>query len=119
MGVLDAIGGIFGKVGEAADKVFTSDEERLAFELELAKLKASAMESLHGVMVAETKSESWLTRTWRPITGLAFVGLLLFIFGKAALTNTPPIAVPVELLHMIAAILGVGILGRSYEKGKK
>ena len=51
---------------------------QLAAETDLAKAAASVVE-------AEAKSESWLTRTWRPITMLVFVSLITArLFGLTA-----------------------------------
>jgi hypothetical protein len=51
---------------------------RLAADTDLVKAAASIVE-------AEAKSEGWLTRSWRPITMLVFVALLVArMFGLTA-----------------------------------
>lgn len=119
MGVLDAIGGIFSKAGDAADKLFTSDEERLAFRLELEKIKAELLTSQHALMTAEVQQDDKLTKRWRPIIGLGFFGLIALIYGKAVIFGGDPIPVPDPLFWLVSAVLGVQIAGRSWEKVKK
>ena len=53
----------------------SGDLARLTAETDLGKAAASIVE-------AEAKSEGWLTRSWRPLTMLVFVGLIVArIFG--------------------------------------
>lgn len=44
------------------------------------------------IISAEARSESWLTRTWRPLTVLSFVGILFaYFFGLIPQNVTPHI----------------------------
>src|ERR1051326_2493307 len=53
----------------------SGDLARLTAETDLGKAAAQIVE-------AEAKSEGWLTRSWRPLTMLVFVGLIVArIFG--------------------------------------
>ncbi len=70
------------------------------------------------IIIAETKSESWLTRSWRPITMLVFVSLVVADwFGF-----TPP-NLPLDLKLRLYDLIETGILGyiaaRSGEKAMK
>jgi chromosome condensin MukBEF MukE localization factor len=93
MNVLKLIGQIFQPATELIDNLHTSEEEKLqqkavlldlqtkflikGLEFEQEQLKARA-----SIITAEAKSESWITRSWRPITMLAFVGAILaYWFG--------------------------------------
>ena len=87
--IVDGVKAIVGLV----DEVTTTEDERLdqqvrldtlknALEVELAKLDAEYAAIQSQIIVAEAQSESWITRSWRPITMLAFVTLPFFVlFG--------------------------------------
>ena len=73
-------------------------------------IKASA-----GIVKAEAQSTSWLTRSWRPITMLSFLGLVFsWWFGY-----TPPNVTEAQISDVFDLIkLGLGgyVIGRSGEK---
>ncbi len=80
----------------------------LDFEAKMAALKAS-------IIIAETKSASWITRNWRPITMLTFV--MLVVARWLGLTDsTIPEAVEVELMQLIKIGLGGYVISRGAEK---
>jgi hypothetical protein len=77
--------GILGKVaGGVADRIFPDPEQELRrIELQQA-LQAAVLErtseierAAAEVVRAEAQGQSWLQRTWRPITMLVFVGLIV------------------------------------------
>jgi hypothetical protein len=88
MNVLGLIGQIFKPAAELIDNLHTSTEEKLqqkailldlqtkflteALTYEQEQLKAKA-----AIITAEAKAESWITRSWRPITMLTFLGLVV------------------------------------------
>lgn len=77
---------------------------------DLAQLTASA-----GIIEAEAKSESWLAQSWRPITMLTFVILIVARwFGWSA----PGIsqAEALKLWDIVQLGLGGYVIGRSVEK---
>ena len=64
--------------------------------------------------MAEAGGKSWIQRSWRPVTMLTFVGIVLMRwFG---LTVAVPEAVEVELMSLIKIGLGGYVAGRSIEK---
>ena len=107
------------------DKVTTTDDERLSrqaeldtiknrLEVNLAKLDAEFATVQSKVIIAEAQSESWITRTWRPLTMLAFVTLpFLVLFG---LDPAPLAGVPDLVWKIIWTGLGGYIGGRTVEK---
>ncbi len=119
--IVEGIKSIVGLV----DSVTTTDDERLGrqveldtiknrLEVNLAKLDAEFATVQSKVIIAEAQSESWLTRTWRPITMLAFVALPFFVlFG---LDPTPLGGVPDLVWKIIWTGLGGYIGGRTVEK---
>ncbi len=108
-----------------ADKLTTTDDERLAkqvqldgiknrLEVNLAKLDAEFAQVQSKVIIAEAQSESWITRSWRPLTMLAFVSLPFFVlFG---LDPAPLQGVPDLVWKIIWTGLGGYIGGRTVEK---
>lgn len=107
------------------DNLTTTDEERLEkkvelrvlsnqLEIDLAKLDAEFVTAQSKVIIAEAQSDSWITRTWRPLTMLAFVSLPFFVlFG---LDPTPLQEVPDLVWKIIWTGLGGYMVGRSVEK---
>jgi hypothetical protein len=76
--------------------------QTLAYEQKLAESQAS-------IIVAEATSSSWLTTTWRPITMLVFVALVV----RSELTGA---TIPPDLWFTIKLGLGGYLGGRSVEK---
>ncbi len=69
------------------------------------------------IIKSESASESWLTRSWRPIAMLNFLGLLdLYWFGAAPdyLVQSPQLVG--QLFTLLTVGLGGYIAGRSLEK---
>ena len=122
MNVLSLIGQIFKPATELIDNLHTSTEEKLqqkavllqlqtdflkeglAYEQEQLKQKAA-------IIMAETKSESWITRNWRPITMLTFLGLVV-------LDQTGQLAFRLADEAWLLLQMGLGgyVVGRSVEK---
>ena len=126
MNVLKLIGQIFKPATELVDNLHTSEEEKLfqkavlldlqtkfigeALEYEQEQLKAK-ME----IITAEAQSESWITRSWRPITMLAFVAATLaYWFGLTP--DTLPEAAIEDMFTLIQIGVGGYVAGRSVEK---
>lgn len=89
------------------------EAERIAQELSLRLVERQA-----DIIEAEAQSESWLTRNWRPLTMLTFVGLIVADWlGYSAPGLTP------ELKEKLYDIIQTGLMGyivaRSVEKVAK
>lgn len=133
MNIFKLIGQIFKPAAELIDNLHTSEEEKLqqkailldlqtrflteglAFEQEQMKLKTD-------IIMAETKSESWLTSNWRPLAMVALLSsVLAYWFG---LTPTDPSTglstIPVVFVDRMFTLVQIGlggyIVGRSGEK---
>lgn len=77
---------------------------------ELAEMSARAE-----VIKAEASSESWLAKSWRPITMLTFTGLIVARwFGWAAPNLTE--AEYLKLWEIVQLGIGGYVIGRSAEK---
>ncbi len=109
---------IVGKLTNDADKIAaTTKLTELQVGLQEAVLNADLefAKSQQAVIVAEAQSESWLTKSWRPLTMLFFVGLVgAYWFGWTA-PNLPEPTV-MELLGIVKIGLGGYVIGRSVEK---
>ena len=119
------ISGLFKAAGGIVDNLHTSAEERLKLKNSFAELQGSVMsdvleyqqslnEAQANIIMAEAGGKSWIQRSWRPVTMLTFVGIVLMRwFG---LTVAVPEAVEVELMSLIKIGLGGYVAGRSIEK---
>ncbi|TQV72806.1 hypothetical protein FLL45_15160 [Aliikangiella marina] len=122
MSVLSFISNIFEPAAKLVDDLHTSEEEKLelrrniqAIENEfLSKVldyEGKLMENQAAVIKAEATGQSWLQRSWRPITMLTFLFLVVMdSFGFLA----TPLADEAWLLLQIG--LGGYVAGRSAEK---
>ena len=122
MNLFKFIGQIFKPAADLIDAVHTSEEERLkvkaimleqqvkfmeyALDYETKQLEAKAE-----IILAETKSESWITRSWRPITMLTFLALVVLDqTGMLAFRLAP------EAWTLLQIGIGGYAVGRSAEK---
>lgn len=99
----EAVGDAVEKTGEAGDKLFTSDEERIAVSQELHK--------------TDMMSDSWLSKNVRP---LVFLASIIVFFGMV-IADGFGVVFSMELFQLVGTILGSMITlyfgGRSVEKG--
>jgi hypothetical protein len=122
MNVLNLIGQIFKPATELIDNLHTSTEEKLAQKAVLLQLQTDFLkEGLEyeqeqlkqkaAIIMAETNSESWITRNWRPITMLTFLALVV-------LDQTGQLAFRLadEAWTLLQLGLGGYVVGRSVEK---
>lgn len=126
MNVLSLIGQIFKPAAELIDNLHTSEEEKLQQKAILLQLQTDflvqglqyeqeQLEAKTAIVMAEAKSEHWLTSTWRPVTMLAFVAAILgYWFGLTPATLTPE-AVD-NMFALVKIGLGGYVVGRSAEK---
>jgi Holin of 3TMs, for gene-transfer release len=126
MNLFQLIGSIFKPAAELIDNIHTSEEEKLvqkgamlntqvklleyALEYEQEQLKAKTE-----IIVAEAKSESWITRNWRPVTMLSFVASILGYWFGLTPDTIPPEAVD-SMFTLVQIGLGGYVVGRSAEK---
>jgi hypothetical protein len=122
LGVTDLIAGIFKPAAELIDELHTSEDERLAAKGHLLDVQAAAMqrvfdyekstlEAQANIVNSEASSEHWLTATWRPITMLT---MLVLVVGDAMLWLPNPLSDDAFMLLQIG--LGGYVVGRSAEK---
>lgn len=119
--ILSTIGNTLGKAFRLIDDIHTSDEERLTLKTGLLRIQtqvvaeviqaqAKMAEMQANIIQAEATSTHWLTATWRPITMLTFLALIVM----AQLGFTEP--VPNDMWPLLKLGLGGYVIGRSFEK---
>lgn len=112
---------ILGLITPIVEKVVPdrAQADKLKAEISMALLSGSqeVEKAKADIIAREASSESWITRSWRPIAMLNFLGLLnLYWFGLAPeyLVNSP------ELVGKLFTLLTIGLggygVGRSLEK---
>jgi hypothetical protein len=122
MNLLGLLGDIFKPAVELVDDLHTSEEEKLVHKASMLDTYAKALEAgltheLEGlkarasIVEAEAKSEHWLTATWRPITMLTFVLLVV-----ADQTGLLAFRLAEEAWTLLQLGLGGYVVGRSAEK---
>lgn len=104
------------------DELHTSTEERLTIKQELFRMQIEVtnrvldyetklMEARSQVITAEAQGQSWLQRSWRPITMLTF--LVLVVFDSVGWL---PLPLAKEAWMLLQIGLGGYVVGRSLEK---
>lgn len=110
-------------ITDLIDNLHTSDEERLILKNELAKIESKMglklldyekqlLTSQSNIIIAEAQGGSWLQKSWRPLTMLVFLILVIAdSFGWLATPLAP------QAWTLIQIGLGGYVVGRSGEKG--
>ena len=121
--MLGTIIGIVGKIaGSVADRIFPDPEHELKrVELQQA-LQAAVLErtseiekAAAEVVKAEAQGQDWLQRTWRPITMLVFVALIVARWLGWSAPNLTE-AEALKLWDIVEIGLGGYVIGRTAEK---
>jgi hypothetical protein len=139
MGVLDflnpikGLGELIKPVTELIDSVHTSSEEKGELSNALAKLQIAFGEAIIGLQVrvldyeqklsefktqiitAEATSDSWLTKSWRPIVMLAMAATALLPYWAKVFGQEVPEPSP-EMWGLLKLGVGGYIAGRTTEK---
>ena len=96
MNVLGLIGQIFEPAMRMIDNVHTSKEEKLVQKAQLLEIQTTflkealeyeseQLQAKAAIITAEAQADSWITRSWRPITMLTFLALIVLdSFGLLA-----------------------------------
>lgn len=127
---LNFVDNIIDGIVEGADRLFTSDEEKLEKKRQLKSMLLSAKgqlitgiidfsksfaESQAEIIKAEAGGESWLQRNWRPLTMLVFVGLVVAHWLGYTAENLSPAQVS-DLMDIVKIGVGGYITSRGVEK---
>ena len=90
----------------------------------LAQLKVKTDELRHNIIIAETKSQSWLARNWRPVLMLTIVAIIannyvLFPYLSLFTSKVTMLTLPDQLWALLKIGIGGYIVGRSAEQVAK
>lgn len=118
----DQIAAPIDAIGNAVDKIFTNDEERLQAQAMIDKIRLQPSILNLELNKVEAQHRSIFVAGWRPAVGWVCVIALGFAFiGNPLLdryTDGDPVAVPLDMiLELVLAMLGMGAL-RTFEKIK-
>jgi holin (3TMs family) len=122
MGILELIAGIFKPAADLIDNLHTSAEEKLTLQKEMQRISAEfqgkvleyesrLMEAQSKIVTAEASSSNWLASSWRPITMLTFLALV--VLNSFGLLQNP---LSPQAWTLLQIGLGGYVVGRSGEK---
>lgn len=119
-------------LGKAVDSVlgrFFEDKDKAAeaahqVRMALLEHEQTAQKVARDVVVAEAKSEHWITSAWRPITMLVFVAIvannyIIAPYVDAMFSAGLHLDIPNQMWDLIKIGLGGYVVGRSAEKVAK
>ena len=145
MSLLKTVGGLFGPVSELVDSLHTSTEEKMELKIKLTKVEnqltmkvldneKAALEAKASIIAKEAESKHTITATWRPITMLVLVavvvchmlGLMPFLYGLAGVPYVPLSEKIVAEFFLLVQIgiggyvgsRGIEKVAKSYVEGK-
>lgn len=118
-GIDDAIANVASLIKAGVDRIWPDPTERLKNETEQLKVlvdrELQEFKGRASIIVAEAQGGSWLQRSWRPITMLVFLGLVVgHFFGLEG-----PNFGAEDSSHLFTLIeIGLGgyVIGRTVEK---
>lgn len=123
--IKDFVGAVSGLI----DNVSTTSEEKLekqrqlleierGFQAKVVLAETEWVKAQASVITAEAQSQSWLTRSWRPLTMVAFVFFIGMIVWTGGFINGRQLSESfiLRILDIIEIGLGGYVVGRSVEK---
>lgn len=104
---------------DLASEFITDKDKALEFKSKAYELvltnEGKLIEASSAIIQAEATSESWLTRNWRPLTMLSFLGLLWSYWLGYSPENLDPATLG-NIFDLLKIGLGGYVVGRSAEK---
>lgn len=120
--IWELVAGAVRPITELFDELHTSGEEKIKARTALVEIQARLthqmmdyearlLEAQSKVVIAEAQGKSWIQRSWRPITMLTFLGLVVAdTFGWTAFRLAE------QAWTLLQLGLGGYVVGRSAEK---
>lgn len=114
--------------GKLIDALFPDPVKRAEAQAMLLTLenqgKLAEINAAMNVIVAEAQSDSWITRSWRPIIMLMFGVIvannyILYPYLSLFWPDAPALELPPDLWGLMKIGLGGYVVGRSAEQGIK
>ena len=85
---VDAVGSVVEKTGNALDRLFTSDDERLSHKEILERINAQPAEFAQALNLINASDSSWWNSGWRPALGwVGAASLAMFFIPQYALAS--------------------------------
>lgn len=104
-GVSSFFGGLFGFKGKQADTI----QSALSVVSDVTASNSQREHAIAQIIAGEAASESWLTRMWRPLTMIIFVGIVVaFWFGYVPPNLNEPLS---PTLDRIFGLIEIGLMG--------
>lgn len=128
---MDFVSGIFKPAADLIDNVHTSEEEKLELKNVLVTLQNEVttkqidllskqmdlekqlLDAQASIINTEAKSESWIVKSWRPITMLTFLAII--VLHSLSLIDLRP-DFSEQFMTLVQIGLGGYVVGRSAEK---
>jgi len=130
MSLLNLIGDLFAPAAKLIDDLHTSGEEKLTLKAKLLEIQAgvitesvalekTAIEAKTAIIIQEAKSDSWLTRSWRPIVMLSLAGsVLAYWFGLTPIDSSTGLStIPLEIVNRMYSLVEIGVGGYIASRG--
>jgi hypothetical protein len=121
--IVSATSDLTRNIGDAFDKNFTSQEEKLALKNDLMSQATDLVESVQDLQAEQIRTEStgnWLQRSWRPVVMLMFALIIIYAYfiQPAFFPNSTPVNEMLDPQFWDLLRLGMGgyVVGRSAEK---
>lgn len=112
-------GAITGKEALTSEGVVEIQNLLSSLEMKLLELRSQLLSAQQAVVTAEINGESWLQRSWRPITMLTFLSIIIYQAYGVGVWGLKPIdmtAVPDKMWDLLEVGMGGYIALRSIEK---
>lgn len=126
MNILKALGSLIPSIGRSIEK-FVPDKDlaaRLAQEIEVLVMgiQSTLIQAKSSIIIAEAQGQSWIQRSWRPITMLTFVTIIannyiIVPYARSFGLDVPMLDIPPGMWSLLTVGIGGYIGARSYEKG--
>ncbi len=113
--IINSVVSAIEKTGEAIDRNVTSKEELLEKSNELKTTLTNASKE---IAIQDAKG-NWMQRSWRPLSGLAFVLIILYNKFLAVAFGFPVAELEPEFWNLFQIVLGVFGFTRGVEKSVK
>lgn len=113
---------IFKKVGDAIDKLITSDEEKLILKNELNKMvieESLKTQQLQSEIINNEAKGNFLQRSWRPILMLSFGFIVMYSKFFAPAFGLPNTVLEPDFWTLLNIGVGGYVVGRTVEKVTK
>lgn len=119
-GVLKLVRGIIGQFVEDPTKKAELSLQLVQAQADLEKALAVADQQVTDakarVVIAETQSDSWIAKNWRPLTMLTFTFIVAWNFVAVPIFGATPTPFPSELWSLLELGIGGYIAARTAEK---